>query len=133
MVQSNIHVILKGIVCLYLLLPPLVINLCFPFKAWFPYRCICRICRVCRTKKIHRTDTTFLPYKCSMQKKRQIQLVVRDRMNSICPMNFLRTTDTTDTTIWKPSLRLLPTFAGALRQKNRTRVSLDKTLTNYIS
>ena len=30
--------------------------------------------------------------------------------------------------IW---LRLLPTFAGALRQK--TRVSLDKTLTNYIS
>ena len=25
-------------------------------KAWFPYRCICRICRVCRTKKIHRTD-----------------------------------------------------------------------------
>ena len=25
-------------------------------KAWFPYRCICRICLVCRTKKIHRTD-----------------------------------------------------------------------------
>ena len=24
-------------------------------KAWFPYRCICR---VCRTKKIHRTDIT---------------------------------------------------------------------------
>ena len=23
-------------------------------------------------------------------------------MNSICPMNFFRTTDTTDTTIWKP-------------------------------
>ena len=36
-----------------------------------------------------------LPYKCSIQKKRQIQLVVRDRMNSICPMNFFRTTDTT--------------------------------------
>ena len=29
-----------------------------------------------------------LPYKCSIQKKRQIQLFVRDRMNSICPMNF---------------------------------------------
>ena len=43
-----------------------------------------------------------LPYKCSIQKKRQIQLVVRDRMNSICPMNFFRTTDTTDTTMWKP-------------------------------
>ena len=49
-----------------------------------------------------------LPYKCSMQKKRQIQVVVLDRMNSICPMNFFRTigttdtTDTTDTTIWKP-------------------------------
>ena len=28
-------------------------------KAWFPYRCICRICRVCRTKKIHRTATTL--------------------------------------------------------------------------
>ena len=27
-------------------------------------------------------------YKCSIQKKRQIQLVVRDRMNSMCPMNF---------------------------------------------
>ena len=45
-----------------------------------------------------------LPYKCSMQKKRQIHFVVRDRMNSICPMNFFRTTDTTDTTIWKPGL-----------------------------
>jgi len=46
-----------------------------------------------------------LPYKCSIQQKREIQLVVRDRMNSICPMNFFRTTDTTDTTdttIWKP-------------------------------
>ena len=29
-----------------------------------------------------------LPYKCSIQKKRQIQLVVRDRMNSVRPMNF---------------------------------------------
>ena len=49
-----------------------------------------------------------LPYKCSIQKKRRIQLVVRDRMNSICPMNFFRTTDTTDTTdatIWNPGLR----------------------------
>ena len=48
-----------------------------------------------------------LPYKCSIQKKRQIQLVVRDRMNSIFPMNFFRTTDTTDTTdttIWKSAL-----------------------------
>ena len=46
-----------------------------------------------------------LPYKCSIQKKRQIQLVVRDRMNSICPMNFFSTdtTDTTVTTIWKTS------------------------------
>ena len=25
-------------------------------------------------------------------------------MNSICPMNFFRTTDATDTTIWKPGL-----------------------------
>ena len=29
-----------------------------------------------------------LRYKCSIQKKRQIELVVRDRINSICPMNF---------------------------------------------
>ena len=50
-----------------------------------------------------------LPYKCSLQKKPQIQLVVRDRMNSICPMDFFRTIDTTDTTIWKPGLKL-PTF-----------------------
>ena len=49
-----------------------------------------------------------LPYKCSIQKKRQIQLFVLDRMNSICPMNFFRTTDTTDTTdttIWKTGFR----------------------------
>ena len=45
-----------------------------------------------------------LPYKCSIQKKRRIELVVPDRMNSICPINFFRTTDTTDTTIWKPGL-----------------------------
>ena len=32
-------------------------------KAWFPYRCICRICRVSRTKKIHRTDITNAQYK----------------------------------------------------------------------
>ena len=44
-----------------------------------------------------------LPYKCSIQKERQIQLVVRDRMNSICPMNFFRTTDTT---MWKPGLNI---------------------------
>ena len=44
-----------------------------------------------------------LPYKCSIQKKRQIQLVVRDRMNSIGPTNFFRTTDST---IWKPGLRV---------------------------
>ena len=33
------------------------------------------------------------------------KFVVRDRMNSIGPMNFFRTTDptdATDTTIWKP-------------------------------
>ena len=50
-----------------------------------------------------------LPYNCSMQQKRQIQLVVRDRMDCICPMNLFRTTDTTDTTdttIWKPGLML---------------------------
>ena len=46
-----------------------------------------------------------LPYKCSIQKKRQIQLFVRDRRNPICPLNFFRTTDTTDTTIWKPRLK----------------------------
>ena len=45
-----------------------------------------------------------LPYNCSIQQKWQIQRVVRDRMNSICPMNFFRTADTTDTTIWKPGL-----------------------------
>ena len=59
-----------------------------------------------------------LPYKCSMQKKRKIQLVVRDRMNSICPMNFFRTTDTTvttDTTIWKPGLKIsYPTSADGI-------------------
>ena len=31
------------------------------------------------------------------------------------------------------SLRLLPTFAGSLREKNRTRASFNKTPTNYIS
>ena len=45
-----------------------------------------------------------LPYKCSIQKKRQIQVVVRDKMNYICPMNFFRSTDTTDTTIWELGL-----------------------------
>ena len=78
-------------------------------KAWFPYRCICRICRVCRTKKIIGQIQLYgnLPYKCSIQQKRQTQLVVRDGVSSICPMNFFRTTDTTDTTdttIWKPGL-----------------------------
>ena len=54
-----------------------------------------------------------LPYKCSIQKKGQIQLFVRDRMNSICPMNFFRTTDTTDTTdttILKPAFKQIFVF-----------------------
>ena len=53
-----------------------------------------------------------LPYKCSIQQKRQNELVKRDRMNSIRPMIFFRTTDTrdtTDTTIWKPGLRAMAT------------------------
>ena len=33
-------------------------------------------------------------------------------MNSICPMNFFRMTDTTDTTIWKPGFN---SSKGALR------------------
>ena len=45
-------------------------------KAWFPYRCICRIRRVCRTKKIHRTDITL----------------------SKPPVQMLNTKETTDTT-----------------------------------
>ena len=32
------------------------VNRAYIYKAWFPYRCICR---VCRTKKIHRTATTL--------------------------------------------------------------------------
>ena len=43
-----------------------------------------------------------------MLNTKEQQLFVRDRMNSICPMNFFRmtdTTDTTDTTIWKPGFK----------------------------
>ena len=36
-----------------------VASVCTSLKAWFPYRCICRICRVSRTKKIHGTDITL--------------------------------------------------------------------------
>ena len=56
-----------------------------------------------------------LPYKCSIQKKRQTQLFVRDRMNSICPTYFFRTTDTTDTTIWKPGLMMTATATKTSR------------------
>ena len=48
----------------------------FLTKAWFPYRCFCRICCVCRTKKIHRKDTTLWKP----------------------PVQMLNTTETTDTT-----------------------------------
>ena len=41
------------------LLPNNVASVCTSLKAWFPYRCICRICRVSRTKKIHGTDITL--------------------------------------------------------------------------
>ena len=57
-----------------------------------------------------------LPYKCLIQKKWQIQLFVRDRMNSICPMNFFRTTDTTDTTIWKPGFDQFQTSSNNFQQ-----------------
>ena len=55
-----------------------------PHKAWFPYRCICR---VCRTKKIHRTDTALWKP----------------------PVQMLNTKETTDTTIWKPGSTTLTT------------------------
>ena len=35
-------------------------------------------------------------------------------MNSICPMNFFRTTDATDTTIWKPGLKEVRVLVNAL-------------------
>ena len=35
-------------------------------------------------------------------------------MNSICPMNFFRTTDTTDTTIWKPGFRVIKACCFAI-------------------
>ena len=54
---------------------------CIRLKAWFPYRCICRICRVCRTKKIHRTDITLW--------KPPVQM-----------LNRKETTDTTFCTRW---------------------------------
>ena len=59
------------------------------------------------------------------QKKRQIQLFVRDRMNSICPMNFFRTTDTTDTTdttIWKPGFRQTTSNNSTIARAARTHV-----------
>ena len=75
-----------------------------------------------------------LPYKCSIQKKRQIQLFVRDRMNSVCPLNFFRTTDTTDTTdttIWKPRFTNKNFTAEPITKfmlKMNTKVSKRKTL-----
>ena len=45
------------------------------------------------------TDTTFL----------------RDRMNSICPVNFFHSTDTTDTTIWKPGFRPVVNLSHATK------------------
>ena len=67
-----------------------------------------------------------LPYKCSIQKKRQIQLFVRDRMNSIYPMNLFRMTDTTDTTdtmIWKPGFTLLVTKKMHVNFSHKTATS----------
>ena len=66
-----------------------------------------------------------LPYKCSIQKKRQIQLVVRDRMNSmeirlkarfpylcicrICRVCRTKKIHRTDITLWKPPVQMLNT------------------------
>ena len=55
-------------------------------------------------------------------------------MNSICPMNFFRTTDTTDTTdttIWKPGFRELKhtTFFGHVRKAEDNYFSLSCLLT----
>ena len=36
-------------------------------------------------------------------------------MNSMGPMNFFRTTDTTDTTIWKPGLSVVKVNTENLR------------------
>ena len=75
-------------------------------KAWAGVHIVVSVVSVVRKKFIGQIQLYGnLTYKCSIQKKWQIQLVVKDRMNSISPMNFFRTTDTTDTTIWKPGLR----------------------------
>ena len=52
-------------------------------------------------------------------------------MNSICPMNFFRTTDTTDTTIWKPGFRELKhtTIFGHVRKAEDNYFSLSCLLT----
>ena len=84
-----------------------VIDLLFNLKPGF--HIVVSIVSVVRKKFIAQIQLYGnLPYNCSIQQKRQIQLVVRDRVNSICPMNFFRTTDITDmtdTTIWKPGFK----------------------------
>ena len=54
-------------------------------------------------------------------------------MNSICPMNFFRTTDTTDTTdttIWKPGFKAKHTTQHA--QKTNTYHKDEKAKGNFI-
>ena len=75
-----------------------------------------------------------LPYKCSIQKKRQIQPFVRDRMNSICPTNFFRTTDTTDTTdttIWEPGLSLGTNFPTRDTTSTEARTSSENVTSHF--
>ena len=88
-----------------------VIDLLFNLKPGF--HIVVSVVSVLRKKFIGQIQLYGnLPYNCSILQKRQIQLVVRDRMNSISPMNFFRTTDitdTTDTTIWKPGFKVVYT------------------------
>ena len=71
------------------------------------------------------TSRTNAQYK----KTRQIQLVVRDRMNSICPMDFFRTTYTTDTTIWEPGFNISNYSIDRVKEVTFLGVILDEHLT----
>ena len=72
--------------------------------------CLERSAKQCSLEILGRVQKDTFHITASFVLKSGFHIVVSVvRMNSICPMNFFRTTDTTDTTdttIWKPGLRI---------------------------
>ena len=85
------------------------------------------------TSSVMRQSISNFRLYCCSKKIQMLRKKVKLLLEQLQVCNFAETVFGARCTLKCSVLRLLPPFAGALREKNRTRASFNKIPTNYIS